>query len=653
MINLNWLDIFGTTFKFTTFKNSKFHTSFGKFLSFATYLLVGSFIGVFGVDLFNRSNPKVISEKIKPLEYTNFTVNPKNFTFAWTIEDDYGYFNFSKKLFPKIRYRQTIRNNKTGTLEKVREDVLGSTPCNDKTVKDQKFLDQFNPHHWNCFDFEGDNMTMGGFWDGKFMSYIYLYLYYCPDNDQNSPDCLNLEELKSLMMTQSLYFSIIYPEFYFEPGNLENPLRYQYKTSYNQISINIIKKERVFFQPVHADDDQNLLVTKFTKFSQLAFSRFKNDFSFKNDIDYQDKTKSTMLYALVLYFDKDGDKFTRTFMKLQDLAATVGGFMQLIFVAGKILCAYYNSYQRNITLINELFEFNEKSKVIPEKKVSDSKTQIPFVTTKADGDKDDNILRLNHKISKKAEMIIINNNENIEKEKAESEESKSNKSHEKSDVKKFSTKLTTTSIKPLGTKNLSKYTINIGKDELMGYKSMKERKTFGDLNFLSSVQETSIKKKIVEGETQRKEEKEEFGLGLFLFLKKTLCRKFLNSEEKEKVEIYEFALEYVKSKLDITSYMSYLETVDKLKLLNYNEIQNYTIKNLKKPNLLNKEERELYELEVTEVDSEEDAGEKKLQLVKYFIKKLKEDSFEDTDKKLFDMLDSKLKVIILNEACNM
>ncbi len=383
MKNLNWLDIFGTTFKFTTFKDSKFHTGIGQFLSFTTYILVGSFIGVFGLDLFNRSNPRIISEKVKPLEYTNFTINPNNFTFAWTIEDDYGYFNFSKKLFPKIRYRRTIRNNKTGTLEKVREDVLDNSRCNSETVKDQKFLDQFNANHWHCFDFKGNDMTMGGFWDGKFMSYIYLYLYYCPDDDQNSPDCLNLSDLKNLLMKQSLYLSIIYPEFYFDPNNLENPLRYQYKTTYNQISINIIKKERVFIKPIHADDDQNLLVTKFNKYSQLAFSRFNNDFSFKNDADYEDNTKSTKLYSLVLYFEKDGDKFSRTFMKLQDLAATVGGFMQLIFVAGKILCSYYNSYQRNIRLINELFEFNEPEKKTPESKISESKvTQIPFVTTK-------------------------------------------------------------------------------------------------------------------------------------------------------------------------------------------------------------------------------------------------------------------------------
>ncbi len=50
-------------------------------------------------------------------------------------------------------------------------------------------------------------------------------------------------------------------------------------------------------------------------------------------------------------------------MKLQDLAATAGGFMQLIFIIGKVLNSHFNSYQRNITLINQLFEFKENQEI--------------------------------------------------------------------------------------------------------------------------------------------------------------------------------------------------------------------------------------------------------------------------------------------------
>ncbi len=45
-------------------------------------------------------------------------------------------------------------------------------------------------------------------------------------------------------------------------------------------------------------------------------------------------------------------------MKLTDLAASLGGIMQVTLVIGKIFTSQYNSYQRTITLINKMFEFN-------------------------------------------------------------------------------------------------------------------------------------------------------------------------------------------------------------------------------------------------------------------------------------------------------
>ncbi len=190
----------------------------------------------------------------------------------------------------------------------------------------------------------------------------------------------------------------------------------------------------------------------------------------------------------------------------------------------------------------------------------------------------------------------------------------------------------------------------------MELKSMKKRKTDFNINYLTMIKEMSIKNSIKEEDQKKRENKDEFGLGCNLFLKKTFCRKTLNPMEREKVEAYEFALEYVKNKLDVKTYMKYLDTIDKLKIFNYNDVQNLCFKNLKKPNLLNKDEKDLFELEI--LDDDPEAGtelenqniEEKLKIVKYFIKKLREDSIEETDMKLFDFLDPKLKLMVLNES---
>ncbi len=82
---INYFDIFGTTFNFSSFGHRKFHTALGLFLSLGCYSIILTLIGVFGRDMFNRANPIIISEETRPLEYFKTLPDQKQFTFAWRI----------------------------------------------------------------------------------------------------------------------------------------------------------------------------------------------------------------------------------------------------------------------------------------------------------------------------------------------------------------------------------------------------------------------------------------------------------------------------------------------------------------------------------------------------------------------------------------
>ena len=117
-------------------------------------------------------------------------------------------------------------------------------------------------------------------------------------------------------------------------------------------------------------------------------------------------------------------------------------------------------------------------------------------------------------------------------------------------------------------------------------------------------------------------------------------------------------MDYLNDKLDICNYINLLESVDKLQLLYFNDCQKLIFKNLKKPNLLNKEECELFELNLKlknkypddlESDKlEKDNENEHLKILEYFIKKFKTDSFELTDMQLWDFLNPVYKRIIVN-----
>ena len=65
---LNSIDIFGTNFNFTIFKQERFKTFFGGLLSLLSLGISVIFTIFFGRDFFYRTNPKTLIQYKQPLK---------------------------------------------------------------------------------------------------------------------------------------------------------------------------------------------------------------------------------------------------------------------------------------------------------------------------------------------------------------------------------------------------------------------------------------------------------------------------------------------------------------------------------------------------------------------------------------------------------
>ena len=62
-------------------------------------------------------------------------------------------------------------------------------------------------------------------------------------------------------------------------------------------------------------------------------------------------------YALNIYFRKQYTLINRSYMKIQELLAIVGGFSEIILFAGLFFSKFFNIHLRDEFLYNELFEY--------------------------------------------------------------------------------------------------------------------------------------------------------------------------------------------------------------------------------------------------------------------------------------------------------
>ena len=97
----------------------------------------------------------------------------------------------------------------------------------------------------------------------------------------------------------------------------------------------------MFFQQVTLEDDQGWILTN-PQTKQLTANSdvVSNNINFFSDSDYGQPGISSLLYSINIYSKKNYDNFTRSYMKFQELAAIVGGFMKIVLFAGEYFRFY-------------------------------------------------------------------------------------------------------------------------------------------------------------------------------------------------------------------------------------------------------------------------------------------------------------------------
>jgi hypothetical protein len=110
---ISLIDVFGTTFQFTTMKESKFRTAAGGIFTMMCLIVIIVFCYVFGRDFFFKKNPRVLTQVVVPDNYTDpFQMTAENFVLPWRLADaDNLPVDFENKFYPTITYYRYLTNS--------------------------------------------------------------------------------------------------------------------------------------------------------------------------------------------------------------------------------------------------------------------------------------------------------------------------------------------------------------------------------------------------------------------------------------------------------------------------------------------------------------------------------------------------------------
>jgi hypothetical protein len=626
MLNyMKFIDMFGTSFQFTIFKKEKFRTIVGAILTVISFVIILVFSFFFGSDFYYKLNPKVLTEIIQPEIYPpSFELSPENLVLAWRITDSSDLLiNYTGIIYPVITYYNFHLNSTE--QDKDRVEVLSIQKCSDLNVKMKEFV--FPKDDWYCLDWSSGNYSLGGYWDANSIDYFELVLYYCPEGQPFGPEnnCTDLKTMQKLVANNNLFFSLLSPNYFFLPSDIQDPLKTSFSNYYFAVSLTMQKTDRIFFQEVELDDDQGWILKIKELKKRYSMNKLTTDFSYFDINNFGLPDVPSDFYHLNFYFLKQKITIRRSFMKAQDFAAIMGGFIKTVTLIAMTISNFFNFFEREEKIYNEFFQlkksdsspsverrkikektsplrqsFNEHHEnegkkgeyLTPQRKILKSSDDVKFLEDQGDGA----IGNKNKKNNKNTSTSILKNS--IELEEIDFKKNPKNISHN----------------------NLKVITSNVSQSF---ENSLKLRKS-------------TLKLKLVSNFKMKTNQKNSIKLGLCFRIRQMVCpRRYI---DKSAFKLHEYLKRYLTERLDVIHYISTLNTVHRIRIVLFNYYQNLSFDFLKIPNLANKSD-----LETLDHYSDILKDTKFNELIDYYADKYIKNQMSRHDEILYELIDPQIK----------
>ena len=401
---LEKLDIFySTDFKFSVFKKPSFKTPLGGVLSIMTLALSVVVSFYFGQDLFYGTNPKVYYNQVITETYPSFNLTKDNFLIYYQIQDGYGIPLQTKPNLYFHTYYQQAKVNGVGNPVFYNSTYINSTPCDMNQVGNSNYFKSKNMSQFNCLnltnpDSEKTGYEIGGYWDGDFVNYFYMELSFCQNvtDDYKGINCTDTNQITDYLYQGGnlSFMNIFVPTGYLVENSLTQPLKTDYSSYFYKLALKTYGAATFFFEKKNLQDDRGILFSKTENSSKISLSKESSIYSQIEGTNATENFYSSVLFSAVIYLTKNSADYRRSFMKIQDLAAQVGGFINGIFIICRIIIIFFNSVETKKIIINNIFDVNKKSPNNNNKLKSEIKDQTTPKIIKKEESSSINILEI-------------------------------------------------------------------------------------------------------------------------------------------------------------------------------------------------------------------------------------------------------------------
>ena len=396
---LKMIDMFGRPYPLSFNKEKQLQTRLGGILTIIMFLLLALALVFFGMQLFARINPNLIT-KVRPSnrEKLKFGLN-----MAYIIENQYNtiYRNAMEYLTIESYYVEIIyKVGPDGFYNaSMKNYSLTTKNCNelDFSEENRDSFAQNNLKYGTCVE---DHEEIEGFFDRSYVTFVVTEVNRCVNTTTRT--CKrSKEEIDDFLNSNPLQLSIYYEELDFNPMNFSNPLKTYMTVDSYVLSDDLCKTENYFFM-------ENIIMTDIGWFDNSYNVTKMQEFE-KVESRFYLKDKSEKCLVKTRIFVSEYTKYNyRIYMKAQDLLAQLGAIFNLISKIFLVIVTIIYNKKMDHIIMNKIFkvyndDYDEKSQpkieLMVDPKLTENDQQNNDMMKRNDNDK-----------SSKNEMILKSSN---------------------------------------------------------------------------------------------------------------------------------------------------------------------------------------------------------------------------------------------------
>jgi hypothetical protein len=322
-------DFLGKQQRFTIANRSTFPTYIGVICSFIVVGICTFFTVYFTLEVFKKNKPNLLTTVYNEANPERTNLTKETYMFAFSLQDvTYKPF-INESLYTAEAFHTEIFRKGDGETEEI-ATVIPVKRCSDITISLlPEYFNLLELDNLYCLELADMDLYIQGDYGTQIWSYLRINFKKCENTTEESK-CVPEEEI--MKQLSSGFVGAFSSDLTVVANDYKNPSNIYGKNIFTSYSVNQYLTYWVYYKKIKLSTDYGWLFHTYEYADYFAYETTKENLEQRSESIFID---------MILRLSQTKEVYERSYYKIHEVAADVGGIMKVCLVVGELLVYFF------------------------------------------------------------------------------------------------------------------------------------------------------------------------------------------------------------------------------------------------------------------------------------------------------------------------